>query len=129
MTLATLVVYGRYWYDFLTFAVVVAFFLIEMLLLFRNTLLGWAMTAKCLILALLFSYAILNPPMQLPPEDVSIVSASLRAALITILTGVIVILAVMRTRRQTVVVGTVGEAQAKPYNPVFDPPEDKYGSR
>lgn len=116
MTLATLVVYGRWWYDFLTFAVVVAFFLIEMLLLFRNTLLGWAMTAKCLALAMVFSYAILNPPVKLPPEDVSIGSAAIRAVLITVLVAVITILSVMRVRQQTVIVGTIGRGYNESVN-------------
>lgn len=108
MTLATLVVYGRYWYDFLTFAWVIAFFLTEMVLLFRNSLLGWAMTAKCLVLAAVFAYAILQPPARLAPEDVTLGAVAIRVALIVVLGAVIAILIAMRLRRETVVVGHVG---------------------
>lgn len=108
MNLATLVVYGRYWYDTLTFAVVVAFFLIEMVLLFRNTLLGWSMTAKCLTLAGVFAYALTTPPEVLPPENVTLPAVIIRTTLIGVLTSVIFILVAMRLRKETVVVGRVG---------------------
>lgn len=108
MTPATLVIYGRYWYDFLTLTWVVAFFLIEMVLLFRNSFLGWAMTAKCLALAAVFTYAISMPPLVLPPENVTILGALVRSVLITILGLVIIILIIMRLHRETVVVGHVG---------------------
>lgn len=106
--LATLVIYGRYWYDFFTLAWVVVFFLVEMVLLFRSTLIGWAMTAKCLVLSLVFTYALLNPPVHLPPEDVSVGAALVRMALNGVLTAVIVILLWMRIHRLTVVVGKEG---------------------
>ena len=105
---ATLVVYGRYWYDFLTIAWLVAFFLIEMLLLFRNTLIGWAMTAKCLVLSGVFYWACVNPP-PLQPENITIVTAAIRAVLISVLGVVIAILIVMRIRNLTVVVGSAGQ--------------------
>ncbi len=109
MTLATLVVYGRYWYDFLTLAWVIGFFLIEMVLLFRNSLLGWAMTAKCLAVAAVFAYALTMPPVVLPPENVSIGAFLVRSVLIAVLGAVIVILLWMRWRRETVVVGREGK--------------------
>ena len=106
--LATAVWYGRYWYDFLTIVWVVGFFLLEMMLLFRNTLIGWAMTFKCLALAGVFFYACAHPP-PLQPEDISIETASIRAVLIGVLGFVIAILITMRLRRLTVVVGREGE--------------------
>lgn len=107
MTPATLVVYGRYWYDFLTVSSVIAFFLIEMVLLFRNSLLGWGMTAKCLVLAGERTYVITHPP-PLLSEDVTFESVTIRVGLIAVLGVVIVILIAMRLRRETVVVGHVG---------------------
>lgn len=101
---ATLVTYGRWWYDFLTIAWIVGFFLTEMLLLFRNTLIGWAMTFKCLTLAGVFGYALFNPP-PLMPESVTIEAVIIRCVLIGVLGVVITILVVMRLRRLTVVVG------------------------
>lgn len=104
---ATLVVYGRYWYDFVTLAVVAAFFLIEMILLFRNSRIGWSMTRKCLVLVFLFCYAILNPaPLQ--PEDVTIGAVLVRTVLIAVLVHTIYVLVDMRVKRQTVVVGREG---------------------
>lgn len=114
MTPATLVIYGRYWYDFFTLAWVVAFFLIEMLLLFRSTAIGWAMTAKCIALALVFSYAIINPPYPLVAEDVTVGSALVRAVLIIVLGYVIVVLIWMRVRQETVVVGRSGPGMHEP---------------
>lgn len=108
MTLATLVFYGRYWYDFITLAWVVGFFLIEMMLLFRNSVIGWAMTIKCLVLSIVFTYALLNPSSRLPPEDVSVGAALVRLVLVGVLTAVIGILLWMRLHRFTVVVGKEG---------------------
>jgi hypothetical protein len=110
MTLATLVVYGRYWYDFLTLAWVIGFFVIEMFLLFRNSLLGWAMTFKCLAVAMVFMYALTQPPVVLPPEDVSIGAFLVRLVLIVVLGSVIAILGYMRWKRITVVVGREGNS-------------------
>lgn len=109
MTLATLIVHGRYWYDALTLLWVTGFFMVEMLLLFRNTLLGWAMTFKCLMLAFVFLWSFFNPPEELPPENVSVPAALIRIGLIIILGSVIVILTAMRMRRETVIVGRDGE--------------------
>lgn len=108
--LATLVVYGRYWYDFFTLAWVIAFFLIEMVLLFRSTLIGWAMTAKCLALAGVFFFALTHPAAALPPEDVTLESVAVRVMLIVVLGFVIAVLIWMRLRRETVVVGKNGSA-------------------
>jgi hypothetical protein len=104
----TVVVYGRYWYDATTILGVVAFFLVEMVLLFRNSLLGWAMTLKCLMLSVVFSYAFLNPPTILQPEDISLGAALIRVSLLGVLGLVIIILVVMRWRRETVIVGREG---------------------
>jgi hypothetical protein len=98
----TLIIYGRYWYDFLTIAWVMSFFLIEMVLLFRNSLLGWSMTVKCLVLAGVFLFSLVNPPDHLPPEDITIAAVLIRLLLIVVLGWVIVILAVMRLRRITI---------------------------
>lgn len=105
---ATLVVYGRWWYDFLAVAWIVGFFLVEMLLLFRNSLLGWAMTIKCLTLAGVFFYA-LSHPAPLLPEEITIEKVLTYSILIGVLGGVILILVTMRLRRLTVVVGREGE--------------------
>lgn len=101
--IATLVVDGRYWYDTLTIAWVVAFFLIECLLLFRSSIIGWAMTVKCLVLAGVFFNVLINPPPVLPPEDVSIPNTIIRVSLIVTLGAVIGILIWMRVTHQTVV--------------------------
>lgn len=102
--LATAVWYGRWWYDFTTIAWIVGFFLIEMLLLFRNSLIGWAMTAKCLTLAAVFGWALLHPG-PLLPEEVTIDTIVVRSALIGVLGFVIAVLIGMRILRLTVVVG------------------------
>lgn len=108
MTPASLIVYGRYWYDFFTLAWVVGFFLIEMLLLFRNSVLGWAMTAKCIVLAVVFSYAIVHPAYPLPPEEVTFGAVAVRLLLVAVLGFVIAVLLWMRWRRQTIIVGRKG---------------------
>jgi hypothetical protein len=105
---ATLVVYGRWWYDTLTIGWIVGFFLIEMLLLFRNSLIGWAMTIKCLTLAGVFGYALVNPG-PLLPEHVTIEKVVTYAILIGVLGFVILVLIAMRLRRLTVVVGREGD--------------------
>lgn len=112
MEIATMVIMNRYWYDFLTVAWVVAFFLIEMLLLFRNSLLGWAMTSKCLVLAVVFTWAIDNPP-PLLPEHITIEAVAIRLLLIVDLGVVIAILIWMRMRRLTVVMGKEGDDHKK----------------
>lgn len=104
METATLVVYGRWWYDFLAIAWIVGFFLLEMLLLFRNSLIGWAMTVKCLTLAGVFCWALFHPT-PLVTEDVTIEKVVTYAALIAVLGVVIGILLVMRVMRLTVLVG------------------------
>jgi len=113
---STMVWHGRYWYDTLTLGFVAAFFLVEMVLLFRNSLLGWAMTAKCIMLAAVFLYALLIPPVYLPEEDVSVGAALLRTGLMFVLGSVIAILLWMRRRRRTVIVGLIspeGDAQGR----------------
>lgn len=117
MELATAVWYGRYWYDAFTIACIVGFFLVEMVLLFRNSLIGWAMTAKCLVLAGVFLWAFMNPPPRLPPEDVTIQRVAIYTILIATLGVVILILAVMRLLRMTVVVGRQGAVASEPENP------------
>jgi hypothetical protein len=111
MILSTLVVYGRYWYDFLTIAWVVGFFLIECLLLFRSSVIGWAMTAKCLMLAGIFSWTLINPP-PLRPESVALDAVVIRSLLIGVLGYVIAVLLWMRWQRETVVVGRVGDEES-----------------
>jgi hypothetical protein len=106
---ATLVVFGRYWYDALTFGVLVAFFVSITLLLFRNTVLGWAMTWAFSALAIVFAWSAVNPPQPLLPEEVTIEAVVLRTVLIVSLIPAIVILYVMRARKETVVVGRVGD--------------------
>lgn len=112
MTLATLIIDGRWWYDWLTIAWVVGFFLIEMVLLFRNSLLGWAMTAKCLTLAGVFFWSLQHPPPVLLPEEVTLETVTVRGTLIVVLGVVIVILLYMRLKRLTVVVGRAGDEPA-----------------
>lgn len=104
MTPATLVVFGRYWYDFLVVSWVVGFFLIECLLLFRSTIIGWAMTAKCLVLAGVFAWALFNPP-PLMHESITIEKAGIYSVLIVVLGAVIGILIWMRIMRMVVIVG------------------------
>jgi hypothetical protein len=120
MTIATLIVYGRYWYDFLAIAWIVGFFLIEMLLLFRSSLIGWAMTMKCLVLAGVFGWAMMNPP-PLVTESVTQEKVVTYTLLITVLGYVIFVLLWMRYRRLTVVVGKLGDGEEDPrYFPAAD---------
>jgi len=74
------------------------------------------MTAKCLMLATVFLYAFLNPPIYLPEEDISVGAAILRFGLIAVTGVVIAILLWMRRRRRTVIVGLIspeGDAQGR----------------
>ena len=108
MILSTLVIYDRYWYDFLIVVWVVGFFLIEMVLLFRHSLIGWAMTLKCLTLAGVFLWVLVNPP-PLGPESLNVQRLTVYLALIFVLGLVIVVLVWMRLNKATVVVGKEGE--------------------
>lgn len=101
----TMVIAGRYWYDFVTFAILVAFFFVVMALLFRRSLVGWSMTAAFLTLGLTFGFAMTQPPVKLPPEDVTIAAVVIRIALIAVLGWNIAVLIRMRVHRQTVIVG------------------------
>lgn len=105
--LATLIIHGRYWYDFMAVASIVTF-LLEMVLLYRNSLIGWAMTAKCLVLAGVFGWALLNPP-PITHESVTIEKVVTYTVLIITLGVVIAILAAMRILRMTVIVGPTQE--------------------
>lgn len=121
----TIVIYGRYWYDFVTLASVIAFFLIELLLLFRNSIIGWAMTAKCLAVAFVFLYALLNPPVTLPEEEVSVGAALVRIVLIGVLVTVIGVLLWMRWLGATVVVGRPGDLPGREEAAVRDAALDR----
>lgn len=111
MMIATLVIDGRYWYDFVTICVVIAFFAIECLLLFRNSIIGWLMTVKCLTLAGANFWALQHPPVVLPPENVTIDALLVRCWLIVVLAGVIAYLAYMRIKNLTVYVGRQGQQE------------------
>lgn len=97
-----MVIEGRYWYDFVVVAWVIAFFLIECALLFRNTLIGWAMTLKCLTLAGVFFWTIINPP-PLPPESVTQEKVVIYLVLVGVLGFTIAVLISMRLRHETVI--------------------------
>lgn len=105
----TMLVEGRYWYDFLVIAWIVAFFLIECVLLFRNTLIGWAMTAKCLTLAGVFFWTLIHPP-PLAPESVTQEKVVIYLLLTFVLGFVIAVLIWMRLHNETVVVSSTESA-------------------
>lgn len=107
MTLATMVIHGRWWYDFVTFAILVAFFFVLMALLFRNSIIGWSLTLAFFALGFTFGFALSQEPARLQPEDVTQVTVAFRVFLDLCLGQAIAILLWMRARRMTVFVGKV----------------------
>lgn len=100
---ADVVWFGRVWYETALLAFLVAFFAIEMVLLWRKTRLGWAMTAKCAALILVFGFALANPP-PYAPVTLTTVGVALRVLLVLALSWVIYELAAIRLSRREIVI-------------------------
>jgi hypothetical protein len=96
---------GRPWFDVGLLIYIVAFFLLEASLLAREGRLGWAMTAKCLVLAGTFGFSILAVPAS--PVVLTWPGILVRMSLALVLTWVIDELTVLRWPAARIIVKAV----------------------